>query len=58
MKIEISVKKNNEGCFAVTASSGSFVGKERLGADLTAEQAGKKIAELIEKLDSQGLIGK
>lgn len=58
MKVEIAIKKNPQGNFAVTASSGSFVGKEKLGADLTAKQAGEKIASLIEKLDKQGLIGK
>lgn len=58
MKIEIAVKKNKEDTFSVTASSGSFVGKEKLGISLTPKQAGEKIASLIEKLDKQGLIGK
>lgn len=57
MKIEITIVKTEDG-FNATATSGSFVGKEKFGKNISAEDIGDKIAELVERLDNDGLIGK
>ena len=59
MKIEITVNKSNdkEGYFTASATT-SLKRKEKFGINCTPEDIGKQVAELIQKLDNSGLIGK
>lgn len=59
MKIEITVCKSNdkEGYFTASATT-SLKNKEKFGINCTPEEIGNKIAELINKLDNNNLIGR
>lgn len=60
MKFEVTVtkgKKDNDK-FTATITSGALVGKDKVGTDVSAEDIGDRLAELINKADSDGLIGK
>ena len=60
MKFEVTVTKSETDAdkLAAFVTSGAFVGKERLGTDLSPDEIGEKLAELVEKANIEGLIGK
>lgn len=60
MKFEVTVTKSktDDDKLAAFVTSGAFVGKERLGTDLSPNEIGEKLAELVEKANIEGLIGK
>lgn len=60
MKIEITVTKSkeDESLFSATASSGVFPAKKKLGTAVSAKEIGEQIADIIEDVSKEGLIGK
>ena len=60
MKFEVTVTKSKTDAdkLAAFVTSGAFVGKERLGTDLSPSEIGEKLAELVEKANIEGLICK